>query len=61
MTRAQQTQVLTRLRELQAILATVDYRPHDAELERTPSWIVGYCQSLVERTLEEAGEKAEGR
>ncbi len=56
MTRAQQTQVIRRLRELQAMLATVDYSPAAKDTDRSPGYLVGYCAGLVGVALREAGE-----
>jgi hypothetical protein len=65
MTRAQQTQVLTRLRELEAALASVsqerDGLDRYVDERRSPGYIVGRCQALVDVALREAGEKVEGR
>lgn len=55
MTRAQQVQVLKRLRELEAALQSVAHGA-DAPLERSPAYLIGKCQSIVALALREAGE-----
>jgi hypothetical protein len=64
MTRTQQTAVLTRLRELEAALASVQHG-HEAPVERRPPYLIGRCQAIVASALREAGEtplaKVEGR
>ncbi len=55
MTRAQQTRVLVRLRELEAALASVRH-DRDAPVEQCPPYLIGFCQAIVDSALREAGE-----
>lgn len=56
--RAQQAQVLARLRELGAILTTVDHRREAFNTDHSPAYIVGYCTGLVDVALREAEGRA---
>jgi hypothetical protein len=55
MTRAQQTQILTRLRELEAALASLEHGLHSPP-EHSAPYLVGQCRAIVEWALRDAGE-----